>query len=105
VIHLHAVKKGDTKSVAALLQNRATPTAIEPSTGQSALTAAFAANSVNTAKLLLAYGGNPDEEDKAGRTARGLASKNSELSDLIKKWDNQESEAFEVPLKPELNAL
>jgi ankyrin repeat protein len=102
---LRVVKKGDAKTVGALLQSNASPSAVEPSSGQSALTAAFAANNVNVAKILMAYGADPDKEDKMGKTARGFASRSSELSNLVKKWDDQGAEAFEVFLKPLVRAM
>ena len=90
-----AVKKGDVKTVEVLLAYRANSSKIEPSSGMSAMTTAFASGSPEVARVLLKYGGNPDSADSSGKSARSVAKK-KELKSLLEQFDNGGAEAFEV---------
>ena len=78
-----------------LLDFHANASAIEPSTGATAMTAAFSANAADVAELLLQYGGNPDAADSNGKTARAVAKK-GKLQELLASFDEGGAEAFEV---------
>lgn len=91
-----AVQKGDAATAAALLQSRANPTAIERSSGQSAVTAAFAAGNSELASLLLAYGADPDAKDKLGKSARELAQGTKAIGKLLDQWDAAGAAGFEA---------
>lgn len=71
--------KGDLKAMDFLLAYRANSSIVEPASGATALTTAFSKANAQAARLLLAYGGDPDSADKAGKTARALAKKNAQL--------------------------
>ena len=62
-----------------LLAYRANSSTIETSSGSTALTLAFTLGNVNAVRLLLQYGGNPDITNRAGKTGRQLAGKNTEM--------------------------
>jgi ankyrin repeat protein len=78
-----------------LLNYRANASAVEPSSGQTAMTAAFSGTAVDVARLLLKFGGNPDAQDRSGKSARAVA-KNKDLQQLLGLYDDAGAEAFEV---------
>jgi ankyrin repeat protein len=93
--HTGAVKKGDLKMAEILLNYRAKSSTIEPSSGLTAMTTAFSSNGLKMATLLLQFGGNPDAQDKTGKSARDVA-KRSDLKNALGIFDDGGAEAFEV---------
>lgn len=84
------------KAADILLNYRASPSIIEPSSGVTSMSAAFSSGNTAMSELLMKFGGNPDAKDKSGKTARSLAKKNKELQKLISRFDDLGAEGFEV---------
>ncbi|PNH01707.1 Zygote-specific protein 3 [Tetrabaena socialis] len=91
---IEAVRVKELKFVDALLQYGSLAKSKDPATGATPLHVAFQQNLPQIAKMLLQYGADPNDKDKAGKMARDFAP-SKEVRELILAYDADGPMAFE----------
>lgn len=89
-----AVKTRELKYVDALIQHGVTVSVKEPYTGASPILIAFQNNLPDIARMLLAYGADPEAQAKNGKSAEDVAS-SAAIKDLLDRWIKDGPMAFE----------